>query len=363
MRQGVRIRFNCKRRVAVTSGVFNDETKSKKVVFRLPNLSRHIDIELRLHAGTAHVVVTDDRGNTYDSGDLSGAASSSNDTYRVKLRAIKVRGVAVPGFFDDVEVSRRRDVGSAGATYFVFDPGGRLIGEYDDVGTSNVEYVYIENQPLAMLQGGAIYYYHTDQLGTPQILTDYVQEIGWKANYTPFGDTIFSANIVDNSLRFPGQYFDAETGLHYNYFRDYDPTIGRYITSDRLGLVAGVGTYSYVGANPQRFTDRLGLEGGLPDAFPGVGDFERATGKDILQAALLTLAPGTLFFNPSLAALGAVAGGGGAGATGGSLSDVAIGTVTGIVVGPVAPASGLVRLTLSSVASSLAGQTAVNLRR
>ena len=269
----------------------------------------------------------------------------------------------MPGFFDDVEVSRRRDVGSAGATYFVFDPGGRLIGEYDDVGTSNVEYVYIENQPLAMLQGGAIYYYHTDQLGTPQILTDYVQEIGWKANYTPFGDTIFSANIVDNSLRFPGQYFDAETGLHYNYFRDYDPTIGRYITSDRLGLVAGVGTYSYVGANPQRFTDRLGLEGGLPDAFPGVGDFERATGKDILQAALLTLAPGTLFFNPSLAALGAVAGGGGAGATGGSLSDVAIGTVTGIVVGPVAPASGLVRLTLSSVASSLAGQTAVNLRR
>jgi hypothetical protein len=94
-----------------------------------------------------------------------------------------------------------------------------------------------------------------------------------------------------------------------------------------------------------------------------VGDFEQATGRDILQATLLTFAPGALFFNPSLAAFGAVAGGGGAGATGGSLSDVAIGTLTGIVVGPIAPSSGLVRLTFSSVASSLAGQTAVNIRR
>jgi RHS repeat-associated protein len=260
LRQGVRIRFNGKRRVAVTSGVFNDETKSTKTIFRLPDLSRHIDVELSMRAGTAHVTVTDDRGNTYDTGDLSGAASSSNDTYRLKLRAIKVRGGAVPGFFDDVQVSRGRDVGSAGAIHFVFDPDGNLIGEYDAVGSSKVEYVYIENQPLAMIRGGAIYYYHTDQLGTPQILTDYVQEIVWRANYTPFGDTTFSANIIDNSLRFPGQYFDAEAGLHYNYFRDYDPGIGRYLQSDPIGLEGGANLYLYGLSNPVRFTDSLGLD-------------------------------------------------------------------------------------------------------
>jgi RHS repeat-associated protein len=255
----VRIRFNGKRRVAVTSGVFNDETKSTKTIFHLPDLSRHIDVELSMRAGTAHVTVTDDRGNTYDTGDLSGAASSSNDTYRLKLRAIKVRGVAVPGFFDDVQVSRGRHVGTAGATHFVFDSGGRLIGEYDAADSSNVEYVYIENQPLAMLQGGAIYYYHTDQLGTPQILTDHVQEIVWRANYTPFGNTIISANVVDNSLRFPGQYFDAETGLHYNRFRDYDPAVGRYTESDPIGVVGGVNTYAYVEGNPIRLKDPFGL--------------------------------------------------------------------------------------------------------
>jgi RHS repeat-associated protein len=60
-----------------------------------------------------------------------------------------------------------------------------------------------------------------------------VQELVWRADYTPFGDTIVSANGVENALRFPGQYFDEETGLHYNYFRDYDPTV-RVIRLDSM---------------------------------------------------------------------------------------------------------------------------------
>ena len=71
----------------------------------------------------------------------------------------------------------------------------------------------------------------------------------WLADYEPFGQVSLPVATVSNNLRFPGQYFDEETGLHYNYFRDYDPGIGRYVQSDPIGIDGGLSLYGYARQN------------------------------------------------------------------------------------------------------------------
>jgi RHS repeat-associated protein len=111
--------------------------------------------------------------------------------------------------------------------------------------------------------GGDVAYAHADQLGTIQKLTDAAGALAWDRTARPFGETvsISAASGIAQLLRFPGQYAD-ETGLSYNYFRDYDPTLGRYVQSDPIGLLGGINTYAYVGGNPLTFVDARGLQAG-----------------------------------------------------------------------------------------------------
>jgi len=109
-------------------------------------------------------------------------------------------------------------------------------------------------------QDEAVYFVHTDHLATPQKITDSAQTVVWSGSYEPFGEVEETVNIIENNIRFPGQYADAETGLHYNYFRDYDPSLGRYVESDPIGLSGGLNTYGYVVANPLTFSDPMGLD-------------------------------------------------------------------------------------------------------
>lgn len=104
-----------------------------------------------------------------------------------------------------------------------------------------------------------MYFIHNDHLGTPQVVTDENQSVVWSADYQPFGEVDLVTDQIDQDARFPGQYIDEATGLHYNYFRDYDPTIGRYIQSDPIGLNGGINTYGYVGGNPVIYIDGYGL--------------------------------------------------------------------------------------------------------
>ncbi|MCG7542768.1 RHS domain-containing protein [Pseudoalteromonas sp. MM17-2] len=145
-----------------------------------------------------------------------------------------------------------------GDIYFLYDEQGLLIAEASDEGKVTKEYIYYESQPLVM-DAIDTYYYHNDHLGTPQALTDNTASIVWKANYTPFGETDITIETVTNNLRFAGQYYDEESGLHYNYFRDYDPELGRYIQSDPIGLAGGINTYGYAYQNPVMNIDPTGL--------------------------------------------------------------------------------------------------------
>ncbi|HWH39365.1 MAG TPA: RHS repeat-associated core domain-containing protein, partial [Usitatibacter sp.] len=115
-------------------------------------------------------------------------------------------------------------------------------------------------------------------LGTPRLITDAANASRWEwPGSDPFGNNAPNENpaglgIFAYNLRFPGQYFDAETGKHYNYFRDYDPAIGRYIQSDPIGLDGGTNTFGYVGGNPLLFSDSSGEIAFLVPALPALGD-------------------------------------------------------------------------------------------
>ena len=99
-------------------------------------------------------------------------------------------------------------------------------------------------------------------------MTNAAGAIVWKADYDPFGKASVRVYTIENNLRLPGQYYDRETGLHYNYFRDYDPGSGRYIEADPIGLAGGSNLYSYGLNNPTRYTDPSGLI--VPLVIPGI---------------------------------------------------------------------------------------------
>ena len=106
-------------------------------------------------------------------------------------------------------------------------------------------------------------YLHTDHLGTPQAMTDAGAQLLWWRDQTPFGQMVDAGGFSQTPIRFPGQFADDESGLHYNYFRDYDPALGRYIQSDPIGLRGGLNTYAYADSNPIMRIDPTGELGFL----------------------------------------------------------------------------------------------------
>lgn len=131
----------------------------------------------------------------------------------------------------------------------------------------NNPHIKKDNTPKSKVQ---IYHYHNDQLGTPNELTDDKGEVVWLADYEAWGNTekvIYNEIKINQvpvsqthlqTIRFQGQYFDEETGLHYNRFRYYDPDMGMFTTRDPIELNGGMNVFAYA-PNPTSWVDPLGL--------------------------------------------------------------------------------------------------------
>jgi RHS repeat-associated protein len=128
---------------------------------------------------------------------------------------------------------------------------------------------------LFLKKDGEYYFYHNDHLGTPQKLTARNGKVVWSARYASFGSAQPVEQEVQNPLRFPGQYYDQETGLHYNYNRYHDPQLGRYLKTDPIGLNSGDFTlYVYGSNNPLKYIDPYGYEVLDPSMASSLADVE-----------------------------------------------------------------------------------------
>ena len=227
-------------------------------------------------------VVTDAVGNTTEIRDL---LLTYNQAGRISQIENTTTG-EITSYYYNAFGQRTRKVSSAGTSLFYYDSNGHLIAE-SDLGKSLVsKYLWADDMPVAqdaitqittttgkgknrvttITYENEFVYLHTDNIYTPRRATNALGELVWEWDYDSFGvvtaDTDPDGNdaTLEMMLRFPGQYFDVESGLHYNYFRTYDPGTGRYVTSDPIGLHGGFNTYAFVSGNPLRYVDFLGLE-------------------------------------------------------------------------------------------------------
>jgi RHS repeat-associated protein len=302
-----------------------------------------IDAQARSYDATGSLTVRGADTLTYDARQRLSALSAygTKATYQHNGRGERVR----------------KSVSGIGTTYFHYDEAGRLIAESLPSANGPVRrhsYVWLDDRPVAVYvhphtpltptlpYANRWLHLHTDHLGTPRAITQPAANNPvvwrWDFNGSAFGD---HAPLTDPdgdgihftfNLRFPGQYYDAESGLAYNYLRDgYEAGTGRYTQSDPIGMWGGVSTYAYVTGNPLALTDPLGLYSMCRLALTAAG----ATAGGYVGAQCGCLIGGVLAGGTgTLAAPGlGTIGGGIGGCGGGAAAGVGPGAIGGAALG------------------------------
>ncbi len=204
-----------------------------------------------------------------------GTVTSFYDARERLARVSKTAGsadYAINGIGERVKKSGALVPG--GAVHFLYDDS-RLLGEYGATGALVQETVWLGDLPVMVMKPTANYFITPDHRGAPHAITLANGRPVWTWNPDPFGTTPPNQNptgagVFPYNLRYPGQYFDAETSTHYNMARDYNPSTGRYIQSDPIGLAGGVNTYGYVGGNPVSWIDPTGTLQSSRDNVPTI---------------------------------------------------------------------------------------------
>jgi RHS repeat-associated protein len=231
-------------------------------------------------AGTHWLTQIGNNARSYDADGNTTGSSEAGDTWgygyddRTRITIVQRNGATVATYVTNAfgqRVAKHATQPQSEDQRFVYDERSQLIGEY---GSTNRDYLWLDDLPIAVVdrQGGttAVAYIHADHLNTPRAITNAQGTVVWQwANLgNAFGEQPPTSNGYVFNLRFPGQYYDAESRLHYNVHRDYDPATGRYRQSDPIGFAGGQwSSYAYVMNDPLNNTDPHGLQvasGGIP---------------------------------------------------------------------------------------------------
>ena len=200
---------------------------------------------------------------TYDAnGNTTQSASNKIWTYDARNRVVDFRDGAdsksvLAAYQYNARGERvRKYKGSTTQARYVYNEAGQLLVEQTISGstTTTSEIVWLDNLPVGVIRNNILHYIEPDHLGTPRQVIDRTRDVAvwrWDLLNDPFGESAPNTNpdadgthFVFN-MRFPGQIHDAESGLNYNYFRDYEPGTGRYIESDPVGMLGGLALYGY----------------------------------------------------------------------------------------------------------------------
>jgi RHS repeat-associated protein len=214
--------------------------------------------------------IYDANGNTIEqkSGDPLSPSKTRTFLYNAgeRLSEVQDNGISIGKYQYDPMGRRIRKEAAGRTTWFQYADEG-LLAEFSESGQLAQAYGWMPNElwgtgPVWLTninKGWSPYFYQNDNLGTPQRLTSADGTKVWQVFSEAFGRSNVSFSDMENNIRFPGQYYDVEIDVVYNYYRYYNYDSGRYIESDPIGIRGGINFFSYTSNKPTSMVDRLGL--------------------------------------------------------------------------------------------------------